>query len=178
MVPAPLQLAAAGAAAPGAEAATQPTAPAAAPKEGKRPKTAFWLYQEDVRLEVAAELGKNGGGKLASAIAERWQSLGDAAKAKYVEKARELKAQYLSDVAKGLVRAPAAKLAKKKKKAAKAAKAAVQLRRARASPKRPTTSYSLWLAENRQRVVEQLKAEGRGGPSFEEVAKAAGRAWS
>lgn len=158
-------------------------------RQVKRPKAAYWLFQEAVRSQVAAELGPGtGGAKVTAELAARWKAMEEAEKAKYVEKAKELRAQYDKEIADGAIpavsaaKARAARVAAKKAAAAgkkgKAGKKALENLKRRAGPKRPKCSYSIWLSEHRKEVKAKLVAEGAAAPSFEEIARAAGKTWS
>mmetsp|Transcript_43922 Transcript_43922/g.136708 ORF Transcript_43922/g.136708 Transcript_43922/m.136708 type:complete len:429 (-) Transcript_43922:157-1443(-) len=158
-------------------------------KQVKRPKTAFWLFQDEMRSKVAEELGTSAGGatKIVAELAARWKALDGVAKAKYTEKAQELMAGYRKDIAEGAVPATSAKKrraasATAKKASAAAKKKAARQRRLknlkrRAGPKKPQGSYSLWLCDHSKDVRTRLVAEGHADPGFEDVARAAAKAW-
>jgi len=152
------------------------------PQALKKPKTAFWIYQEEVREQVAQEIGSKQGAKVVAAMAAKWKALDEPSRAVYTDRAKKLMEQYQKDIANGAAPAPAAKKAPAKGKKAvkgkksKASKMARALLR-RAAPKKPKGSYSIWLTENRHKVIEKLKAEGSANPTFEEIARAAGKAW-
>jgi len=160
-------------------------------KQVKRPKNAFWLFQEAFRSQVAGLGPQAVGQAVVSAVAAKWKCLEESEKARYLERARGLMAEFKREVADGAVPAPsvksvrAARAAERAAERAKKARAAAKGRQARQRaaesarlrPKRPRSSYAIWLSEHRQEVRESLVGEGAQQPSFAEVARAAGRTW-
>jgi len=158
--------------------------------EIKRPKSALQLFSEEVRSQVIEEIGTKKAILVTTAIAARWKSLDPVAKENYISLARDLKQKFDADIAQGATVAMSikkarlvAKLGKGKGAAAKAkarrlrtTRSVEQLKR-RAGPKKPKCSYSIWLGENRKKVRAGLVADGVADPSFEEIARAAGKTW-
>mmetsp|Transcript_24471 Transcript_24471/g.70224 ORF Transcript_24471/g.70224 Transcript_24471/m.70224 type:complete len:437 (-) Transcript_24471:57-1367(-) len=160
----------------------------AEPTEVAKPKTAYRLFQAEVRRQVMEEVGSGKLSKIAAAMAEKWKSLDESDKAKYREQAKELKTQYDQEIANGSVPATSAR---KKKAAARASRTksktsaarrgarrrTIKNLKRRASPKKPRGSYSIWLSDNRKEVRNRLVAEGMSEPTFEDIAKSAGKTW-
>jgi len=156
-------------------------------KQVKKPKTAYWLFLDEMRSQVVKELGEGcGGAKIATALAAKWKELDEESKATYKGKAQELMVQYNKEIADGAI--PAASLRARKaakaaeRKSASAKKFAARKRmlknlKRRAGPKKPKGSYSIWLCDNRKDVRARLVAEGTAEPTFEEIARAAGKTW-
>jgi len=159
-----------------------------AQKEVKKPKTAFRLFEAAVRDQVVEEVGTRKVNKLAAAIGAKWKSLDESEKAKYDEQAKVLRSQYDKEIADGAVPARSAKAKKTARAAAKKATSAAKRKAAkrkalanlkrRAGPKRPQCSYSIWLCDHRKQVRDELVANGNSEPSFEDIARAAGKTWT
>lgn len=159
-----------------------------AQKEVKKPKTAFRLFEAAVRNQVIEEVGTRKVNKLAAVIGAKWKSLDESEKAKYDEQAKVLRSQFDKEIADGAVPARSAKAKKTARAVAKKATAAAKRKAAkrkaleslkrRAGPKRPQCSYSIWLCDHRKQVRDELVANGNSEPSFEDIARAAGKTWT
>lgn len=143
---------------------------------------------------MVEEIGSGHIIKVAPALAAKWRSLSPAEKAKYEKQAKELSVKYFAELANGAVRAVAAK---KKRQAAAQEKAAerqtlrtskrgtgsekepktLQTPKSQTGPKKPQSSYSMWLCENRRSVSDRLVAEGNSKPSFADIGRAASKTW-
>lgn len=151
-----------------AKVAPAPTKALVAPKTAL---SAYFLWLGDNRERIAKKLGTNKASEVAKAAGAEWKDVKDAAKAKYQKKNADLKATYEKELAAFTANGG---VVEKRTKAVKSKTVATQKTKDPNAPKRPLSSYMLWLAENRAGIVKSLPS----GSKPTEVMKAAGAKWS
>merc|ERR1712176_752583 len=64
----------------------------------KRPASSYWLWLNDNRATITAEVGGKDVAKVAKVAGERWKALPEKAKTPYEKKAEELRAAYQKEM--------------------------------------------------------------------------------
>jgi len=134
----------------------------------KRPVSSYIVWLNANRAEITKSLGKDAGvTDVAKEAGKQWKSVTATTKKEYEAEAAKLKKAYEKDLA-AFIKAGGEFQARKPKKEKKEKKVKDPNR-----PKRAPSSYFLWLADSRAKIVKSLPK----GAAVTEVAKAAGAQW-
>eukprot|EP00434_Breviolum_minutum_P021145 symbB.v1.2.018657.t1/scaffold1498.1/size115254/3 len=134
----------------------------------KRPPSSYMSWLNDNRDSLVKKLGTNAVAEVAKAAGVAWKKLSAAKKKPYEKAATAAREEWKEKMeafksAGGVV----------PKRAAPGTRVAKKAPRDPNKPKRPLSSYMLWLNENRPSIVKKLPA----GHKATEVMKEAGKQW-
>jgi len=141
-----------------------------AAEQPKKPLTAFFLYIEDQRSSVVAQLGEQAKvkGMVIKTCSDQWKALAEDAKAPYEKKAAVAKAAY--DKALENFKASGGEIVRKTKKSKD-----VKPKKDKDAPKKPAGGgYGQYLSQHRNEIAASLPA---GSNPISDVAKVAGERW-
>ena len=165
------------------------------PNQPKKPASPYMVWLSESRLKLYEELGTKSVPQVAKAAGKKWGALGAKQKAKYEQKAKQLRADYRLELQKfesdgvpqkrpspeSIKAKPSTKAQKlvsrksisKAKKDLNTPKKLDKAKKDPNAPKKPATAYFLWLNDNRAEIAASLPA----GSKVTDVAKAAGVRW-
>jgi hypothetical protein len=133
----------------------------------KRPASSYMLWLSANRAKITKSLGKDAGmTDVAKEAGKKWNAVAESTKKKYATEANKLKKKYEKDLAAFVEAGGEIKARKSKAKTEKKVKDPN-------APKRPPSSYLLWLADSRPKIAKSLPK----GSAVTEVTKAAGAQW-
>ncbi|CAE8615765.1 unnamed protein product [Polarella glacialis] len=147
-------------------------APAAAVTEQpKKAMPAYMLWLKEERPKIVKKLGADGSKvtEVSKEAGKLWGALADSKKAPFEKKYAENKAKYTADLE--AFKAAGGVLKARKSKTTEGAK--VKVVKDPNQPKRPKSSYFIFLGENRDKIVEGMPA----GFKVTEVTVEAGKQW-
>eukprot|EP00756_Hemistasia_phaeocysticola_P034212 Hpha_TRINITY_DN16511_c2_g1::TRINITY_DN16511_c2_g1_i1::g.133924::m.133924/K11295/HMGB2; high mobility group protein B2 len=142
----------------------------------KRPQCPYFLWMNDNRGKIQADLGTKNIPQIAKEAGERWRSISATEKSKYEDEAAKAKGEYEKKMAefenspKHAEWKAAVKEAKKKGEKVPGSR---KREREEGQPKRPQSAFFLWMNMTGR---EDLKKENPNA-SVAELAKLAGEAW-
>lgn len=148
----------------------------------KKPQTAFFLFSNDKRKQLTTQAkfktseGKQNTKAITQELGRLWNTIDAKEKQKYVDKAKQLKDKYDSDLAKFKASNPNYKATKKVKKAKKGKKA----KKDPNAPKRPASGYQLFCNEKREEINKRsdVKRDGSDKLDVTKVMKILSEMWN
>merc|ERR1719491_986933 len=142
-------------------------------EEPKKPQNPYWMFLSENRADMMKECGSGHAPVLGKFAGAKWKAMTGAQKAPFEKRASDAKVAYEKALeefkAQGGVSGKR-KQEKADKKTAKTGKRAKKERDAN-QPKKPQSSYWLWLAENRAALTKEV------GSSITAVAETGGARW-
>jgi len=147
-------------------------------EEPKRPVNAYWIWLSDNRAAIQKEVGEGSISAVGKAAGEKWKGLPAAQKGPYEKKAAESKTAYAKAMEEFKAQGGVAGGRRKEKADArkdlleKREKKRARQERDADKPKKPQTSYWLWLGENRAALGKEA-----GTANVAAVAKLGGEQW-
>lgn len=142
----------------------------------KRPMSAYFLWMNENREKIQADLGTKNVGEVGKEAGERWKKVTAADRKKYEDKAEKAKADYEKTMAVFQKSSKFAewKAAQSDAKEAKGEKVAGKKReREEGEPKRPQSAYFLWLNTVGREDLKKSSPDAK----VTEIAKMGGETW-